>query len=71
MNDLTLVMTATAFLAGAATAVFVMVVIGIRKADRPRSLPGNGGSPVDAVTQSLLSAGSWPDGVALSRRDAD
>ncbi len=35
MASLVLVVAATAFLAGAASAVFVMLVIGIRKADRP------------------------------------
>ena len=40
MASLMLVIAVTAFLAGAASAVFAMLVIGIRKADRPRSLPG-------------------------------
>jgi hypothetical protein len=36
MASLLLVIAVTAFLAGAATAVFAMIVIGIRKVDRPR-----------------------------------
>jgi hypothetical protein len=62
MFPLMLVIAGTAFLAGAATAVFVMLVIGIRKADRPRTLPGGPTTPLDAVTRSTLRAGTWPDG---------
>lgn len=57
-----LVIAITAFLAGAATAVFTMLVIGIRKADRPHILPP-ASTPLDAVTRSALRAGTWPDGL--------
>ena len=65
MASLMLVIAVTAFLSGAATAVFVMLVIGIRKADRPRSLPGARSTPLDAVTRTTLGAGTWPNGSAL------
>jgi hypothetical protein len=63
-----LVIAATAFLAGAASAVFVMLVIGIRKADRPRTRPPARTTPLDAVTRSTLAAGTWPNGPALGDR---
>ena len=56
MTSFVLVIAVTAFLAGAATAVFVMLVIGIRKADRPRARPPARGTPLDAVTRSTLAA---------------
>ena len=39
MTSPMLAVVAAAFLAGAATAAFVMMVVGIRKVDRPRDLP--------------------------------
>ena len=51
----------TAFLAGAATAVFVMLVIGIRKADRPRPAARAANTPLDAATRSMLRASTWPN----------
>jgi hypothetical protein len=39
MTSLILVIAVTAFSAGAAAAVFLMIVIGIRKADHPRRAP--------------------------------
>jgi hypothetical protein len=65
-----LVIALTAFLAGAATAVFTMLVIGIRKSDRPRSLPPARSTPLDAVTRATLAAGTWPNGPALGDRKA-
>jgi hypothetical protein len=66
-----LVIAITAFLAGAVTAVFTMLVIGIRKADRPRSLSPACSTPLDAVTRSALRAGTWPDGPTLGDRKVD
>lgn len=66
-----LVIAVTAFLAGAATAVFTMLVIGIRKSDRPRGLPPARSTPLDAVTRSTLAAGTWPNGPALGDRKSD
>jgi hypothetical protein len=66
-----LVIAIMAFLVGAATAVFTMLVIGIRKSDQPRSLPPARSTPLDAVTRATLSAGTWPDGPALGGRKAE
>ena len=71
MASLLLVVAATAFLAGAASAVFVMLVIGIRKADRPRHLPPASSAPLDAVTRATLAAGTWPNGPALGDRNTE
>jgi hypothetical protein len=59
MTSFTLVIAGTAFLAGAAVAVFLMIVIGIRKADRPRHQSGRN-VPVDAFTRNFLGASPWP-----------
>lgn len=64
MMSVMLVIAVTAFLSGAAVAVFVMLVIGIRKADQPRTLPRARASALDAVTRTTLSAGTWPNGPA-------
>jgi hypothetical protein len=69
MASCVLVIAITAFLAGAASAVFTMLVIGIRKADRPRSSARVDGDPLSAVTRTTLGAGTWPDGPALGHRD--
>ena len=56
MTSFTLVIAVTAFLAGAATAVFVMLVIGIRRGDRAR-LTDEPGTHLDALTRSVLGVG--------------
>jgi hypothetical protein len=61
MASYALVIAITAFLAGAATAVFIMLVIGIRKADHPRRRPVGRSTPVDAATRSILRANTWPN----------
>jgi hypothetical protein len=71
MATLMLVIAVTAFLTGAASAVFIMLVIGIRKADRPRGLPSARITPLDAVTRTTLRAGTWPDGPALGDREGE
>jgi len=71
MASLLLVIAVTAFLAGAATATFAMIVIGIRKVDRPRHLPVARLSPLDAVTRATLAAGTWPNGPALGDPDTE
>jgi hypothetical protein len=68
MASYVLVIALTAFLAGAASAVFVMLVVGIRKVDRPRTGPRARGTALDAVTRSTLGAGTWPNGPALGDR---
>lgn len=72
MTSFTLVIAATAFLSGAAAAVFLMIVIGIRRADRPRRQPGPRNTPLDAVTRTMLgTTGSWPNGPALGDHEAE
>jgi hypothetical protein len=71
MAPYVLVTAVTAFLAGVASGVFVMLVIGIRKVDQPRTRPRSRGGALDAVTRSTLAAGTWPNGPALGdRRDS-
>lgn len=70
MASLMLVIAVTAFLSGAASAVFVLLVIGIRKADRPHSPRNEGGTALDAVTRATLGAGTWPNGPASGGREA-
>jgi hypothetical protein len=71
VTSFTLVIAVTAFLAGAAAAVFAMLVAGIRKADRPRSLPGPQNTALEAVTRTMLGAGTWPNRPAPGDREAD
>ena len=47
-----------AFLSGGVAAVFVMLVIGIRKGDRVRHLYDAPDTPLDALTRSVLGAGA-------------
>ena len=61
MVSFVLVIALAAFLAGAATAVFFVLVIGIRKADRPRGGPAPRNSPLDTATRSMLRASTWPN----------
>ena len=71
MTSLAAVIAVTAFLSGALTAVFLMLVIGIRKVDRPRGLPRAPVTPLDAVTRTVLGAGTRPNGPALGDREDD
>jgi hypothetical protein len=71
MATLMLVIAVTAFLTGAASAIFIMLVIGIRKADRSRGLPPARITPLDAVTRTTLRAGTWPDGPVLGDREGE
>lgn len=61
MASFVLVITLTAFLGGAGTAVFVILVIGIRKGDRPERILENRHSQIDACTRSVLHSGTWPN----------
>jgi hypothetical protein len=61
---------AAAFLAGAATAAFVMLVVGIRKVDRPRDLPPARSGPISAAAGSVLKAGTWPNRPGLGDRES-
>jgi hypothetical protein len=71
MTSITLVVAVTAFLAGAAAAAFLMIVIGIRKADRPRRAPSPQDAPLDAATRAVLGTRNWPDGPGLGDRHAN
>jgi hypothetical protein len=48
-----------------------MMVVGIRKVDRPRDLPPARTSPISAATGSVLKAGTWPNKPGLSDRESD
>ena len=63
MTSLMLVVAVTAFLSGAAAAVFLMLVIGIRKAGSLHR-PAARTAPLDAAARTVLGVGSWPDGPA-------
>lgn len=56
-----LVITAVAFLAGAAVGAFLVVVIGIRRNDRPERITGTRSCTSMGSAQRVLHAGSWPD----------
>jgi hypothetical protein len=56
-----LVITAVAYLAGAASAVFLVTVIGIRRGDRPERILNAGSSRSQACARSVLHSGTWPD----------
>lgn len=45
------------FLSGAVAGVFVMLVIGIRRGDRAHRLTDEPGTPLDALTRSVLGVG--------------
>lgn len=70
MFSLALVIAVTAFLSGAVTAVFSVIVIGIRRNDRPKSFPGPRNAPMDSFTRAVLGTRTWPnDLVAPGDRD--
>lgn len=60
MTSSMLVIAMVAFLAGAATAEFVLIVVGIRKVDRPRDLPPARVTPLGAAAGSVLKGPTWP-----------
>jgi hypothetical protein len=60
MASFIVVITVIAFLSGGVTAVFIMLVIGIRKGDRPRRLSGPCNTPLDTFTRTTLGASTWP-----------
>lgn len=68
MASFLLVVALIAFLAGAVTAVFLMLFIGIRKGDRPERIRGARNSPLDTCARSTLGSGTWPN-VPLYRSD--
>ena len=60
MASLVLVIAVIAFLSGGLAAVFIMLVIGIHKGDRTRSVPACRTTPLDHFTRATLGASSWP-----------
>jgi len=70
MAAFVLVVALTAFLVGVATAVFLMLSIGIRKGDRPERIVGTRDTPLDSRTRSVLGSGTWPN-VPVYRADRE
>jgi hypothetical protein len=56
-----LVIAGVAYLAGAACAAFLLVVIGIRRGDRPERILGGGSPRSEACSRRALHSGTWPD----------
>jgi hypothetical protein len=71
MTSPALAVVVAAFLAGAATAAFIMMVVGIRKVDRSRDLPPARTTPLSAATSSVLRAGTWPNRPGLGDPEID
>jgi len=55
------VIAVVAFLSGAATAVFVMLVVGIRRAGHPRLPRSRRDTSIDAFARVTFASGSWPN----------
>jgi hypothetical protein len=55
-----LVITAVAYLAGAASAVFLVAVIGIRKGDRPERILNAGSQWSESCSRRILNSRTWP-----------
>ena len=55
-----LVITAVAYLAGAASAVFLVAVIGIRKGDRPERILNAGSHWSESCSRRILNSRAWP-----------
>jgi hypothetical protein len=56
-----LVITGVAYLAGAASGAFLLVVIGIRRGDRPERITGPRSRTSEDSTRRVLHSGTWPD----------
>jgi hypothetical protein len=56
-----LVIAGVAYLAGVASAVFLVTVIGIRKGDRPERILNASPSRSEACARTALHSGTWPD----------
>ena len=61
MASFVLVVALIAFLGGVATAVFLMLCIGIRKGDCPERIAGTRNPPFDSCTRSVIGSGTWPN----------
>jgi len=56
-----LVIAAVAYLAGAASAFFLVTAIGIRGNDRPKRILNAGSNWSQACSRHVLDSGTWPD----------
>jgi len=56
-----LVIAAVAYLAGAASAIFLVAVIGIRKGDRPERILNAGSHWSESCSRRMLNSRTWPD----------
>jgi hypothetical protein len=56
-----LVIALVAYLSGAVSAAFLMIVIGIRRGDRPERILDSASSQPEATARRLLHSGTWPD----------
>ena len=65
-----LVIALVAYLSGAASAAFLMVVIGIRRGDRPERILDSASSQPETSARRLLHSGTWPD-APVYRADQD
>jgi hypothetical protein len=65
-----LVIALVAYLSGAASAAFLMVVIGIRRGDRPERILDSASSQPETSARRLLHTGTWPD-APVYRPDGD
>lgn len=63
MTSLVLVLVAVlvGFLAGVATAAFLLLFTGIRGGDRPERIAGTLNSRLDARTRRVLGSRTWPN----------
>ena len=72
MTSLDLVLMVTAFLSGAALAVFVVIVVGIRQGDRPWHLHDVRDTAAGTVTRAMLGTRTWPNvPVAFDNREEE
>ena len=56
-----LVIALDAYLSGAASGVFLVVVIGIRRGDRPERILNSASSHPETSARHVLHSGNWPD----------
>lgn len=64
MSFFTFVIAISAFLAGGVSAIFLMLVFGIRKGDRTRFSSSAQDTPLDTFTRTVLGTGTWPSSPA-------
>ena len=65
-----LVIALVAYLSGAASAAFLMIVIGIRRGDRPERILDSASNQPETSARRFLHSGTWPD-APVYRPDRD